>query len=1166
MEDYSTFVQRLLSSLEKRGEEDNKPQSPSSLICFYGRPILPPLLSGEQREEMQGYRHAAKKAPVHRKFKTDSRMAYVQTILHSVQLRKTPTLEELLQESQISPQHHNTTTPVTHDHPKDDPLLSPASHREVKDGVSLPLFTSTSYSASLTTDVTPQLEGCLMDLHPSQHGPQPSPLNGVNHQSLGYATCTNVENTSGVSGGLDSDMESHNVETSEGAQSLGAFFLHTSNTIAKIPDIISYPPIDGEELERSGIESSFYDDFACVKGICCSEPQEDSVICESLQGEKSGSSEGSTGSTTVTTVLDPDKDQRPGRMEDQVCLSDNRSFSDNPQSSTTISVQHCPSAELNVQQDPTETQQTDLQEDEEEPLGEPHRLSLQALLKKSQEYRRRQRMLRNQAKNSKIQERTQEQPRMRAEEPSLSDKENDESLHKGSLSAERKTTKEMRSTFVPSGQTSPKKSWDSERTVEGELFGERTNCFIETLTGDGKTKGRSGDDEELTVRNNKLNISQEVTTESKKISALPQRHTMSTDTLSDQEEILCKAGSMDFPKGERKYQTIPTPSFCSSPVRCKNKSSIQDKDAVDRTGISKVVINNGLNQNLNHPIPSNVTPMDEDDFRSSQQIDQLQSNLSDLKILVSNLEYTMTENFRNQSPAEDRLTQSDEEKSKEADKDQWTLQRRQSSDKSVCEDTGSAPSISYTDDAPVTEQETSPEAVNLSELRLVKTLVTERGKEKCSGKDGLSKSNRHGALRKQQPTAKCLLSAAQRQRIPDMFRNIDTKAAAPPDTSSVLLDTSNQPVEKRNKANEECYNLSHSPSLNQSYDVDAPSGLWLLEGSGPDLGLRGCCVQEQQLTPESEGEGQSGVSRVKRRLLMHMSEETPQRKTEVGGGSGSVVRPNSSSPKAPLRWTEGFGSLRERQERLKEAHAAQIRALQEEHRRQQEELLQALAARFRLLQSVSFPCSLSGSRLGDTLTFTSLSQPSSTLSEHCRPLLLAVVKGFLTRRLLRTERVAQLVRTVRDTRQLLLALRLQSTSVGEFSSRQDLLLQERLALQLRAARYEVNNIFFSLSARERMQLISWDRELTRERELRRQSGNTGHPRGKSLLSAATQKSLERKRGLMMQKKAAGRHTRGETKTGHNAGSSPEQPLETKRGQFRANPRRVPRSTNSSRPR
>lgn len=46
----------------------------------------------------------------------------------------------------------------------------------------------------------------------------------------------------------------------------------------------------------------------------------------------------------------------------------------------------------------------------------------------------------------------------------------------------------------------------------------------------------------------------------------------------------------------------------------------------------------------------------------------------------------------------------------------------------------------------------------------------------------------------------------------------------------------------------------------------------------------------------------------------------------------------------------------------------------------------------------------------------SLCQTSFELSERYRPLLLAAVKGFLTRRLLRSERVAQLVRTVRVSR------------------------------------------------------------------------------------------------------------------------------------------------------
>ncbi len=43
---------------------------------------------------------------------------------------------------------------------------------------------------------------------------------------------------------------------------------------------------------------------------------------------------------------------------------------------------------------------------------------------------------------------------------------------------------------------------------------------------------------------------------------------------------------------------------------------------------------------------------------------------------------------------------------------------------------------------------------------------------------------------------------------------------------------------------------------------------------------------------------------------------------------------------AALRWHEGHGSQKDKEEQLKQAHAAQLRALQEEHKRQQEELLQ----------------------------------------------------------------------------------------------------------------------------------------------------------------------------------------------------------------------------------
>lgn len=45
-------------------------------------------------------------------------------------------------------------------------------------------------------------------------------------------------------------------------------------------------------------------------------------------------------------------------------------------------------------------------------------------------------------------------------------------------------------------------------------------------------------------------------------------------------------------------------------------------------------------------------------------------------------------------------------------------------------------------------------------------------------------------------------------------------------------------------------------------------------------------------------------------------------------------------PLAVVQRYEGHGSQKDKQEQLKQAHAAQVRALQEEHRRQQEELLQ----------------------------------------------------------------------------------------------------------------------------------------------------------------------------------------------------------------------------------
>ncbi|KAM7393844.1 hypothetical protein PAMP_020682 [Pampus punctatissimus] len=1210
MEDYDRFVHNRLAQLGKSQEEENKPSVASSLIRFHGQSILPPLLSGERREEMQRHRDAAHKL-VRTRFKDNQRMAYVQTILHSVQLRNTPTLEELLQESEIntkSSYSHNTSG-GSHSNfsigTKDSLLLSSPTTREGDDGFSFPLLSSTT--------VTPQQnyqEGCLIDQHNSQEPSQPCLLNGASMVSVSsdYVTYENVENTTSVSEKIYLGRENHGFSSTEEAGDMGGFFLHnTSNTIAKMPDIISHPPIDGEELERSGVESSFCNDFIAVKDICCSSVQQDSVICDYLPEEKSENnhldSTESEDDLPSTAVLDFDKDGNLDRTEVPVSSLDNSCFSDNPELSQTSNTPHCPTAELHIQHSSGETEPGDDRSDETDskPYEEPYRLSLQALLKKSQEYRRRQRMLRNQARNTKIQERAQEQPRI--EEQSLSDKENDEFPYKRTVPTEEKKTKEKRGTFIPSMETSLKKSWENERLNESELTGKRVNCKLESthLTGDGNMKEMTSVEEETTLINNKLNISQEAF----------QKQPESSETSPVQASFY-STGEKSVGLG--KFYTIPAINFCRSPVHSRGKGIIENGEA--ETSKGKILANTSLNeeeeevnfghQNCQSTVVHQVVEGDVTSVlaKSSQHIDQLESNLSSLKVLISDLEYTLTENQENHIQTENNhhsgdcfegithTEQTEDDKHMQlspSDCDYWENKQCDDGDnsdaeqyqvyrkwprrqlfnncKNIHEDSGPEPSISDTDDIPLIVEDERKDVVKLTELRLVQTLTTERQKEKAGGKEGLTKScpQQQGAHRKQQPKAKCILSVAQRMRIPDVFRNAPSETPVTCNVS-VLLDTSNHQAEKRNELAVGGHESNHSLSLNQSYDVDTPSGLWLVKGSGSDLGSEGRHVQEKNLTPESGGEGQGEISKVKRRLLMHLKEEILDRSADTSRGVGSDVRPDSSTPRAAVRWCEVHGDHKNKQEQLKQAHAAQVKALQEEHRRQQEELLQALAERYRLLQSVSLPCSMSSSRLGDTMTFSTPSQPSSSLPERCRPLLVAAVKGFLTRRLLRTDRVVQLVRTVGDTQRFLQAFQQQSPGRGELCSRQDLLLQERVTLQLRAARYELYDIFFSLSAAERMQLISWDRELARERELRRQSGHTHQPRGKSSLSAATQKSLERKRGVMIQKKAAERHGGAVTRTGLKTGFSADQPLETKRGQFRANPQRVPKSTYSSRPR
>ncbi|XP_006892723.1 PREDICTED: centriolar coiled-coil protein of 110 kDa isoform X2 [Elephantulus edwardii] len=120
----------------------------------------------------------------------------------------------------------------------------------------------------------------------------------------------------------------------------------------------------------------------------------------------------------------------------------------------------------------------------------------------------------------------------------------------------------------------------------------------------------------------------------------------------------------------------------------------------------------------------------------------------------------------------------------------------------------------------------------------------------------------------------------------------------------------------------------------------------------------------------------------------------------------------------------------------------------------------------------------------------------------------AVAKGFLTRRLMQTEKLKQLQQTVKDTMEFMRSFQSEAPLKRGVVSAQDASLQERVLAQLRAALYGIHDIFFVMDAAERMSILQHDREVQKEKMLR-QMDKMKSPR--VALSAATQKSLDRKK-------------------------------------------------------
>ncbi|XP_037009008.2 centriolar coiled-coil protein of 110 kDa isoform X2 [Artibeus jamaicensis] len=120
----------------------------------------------------------------------------------------------------------------------------------------------------------------------------------------------------------------------------------------------------------------------------------------------------------------------------------------------------------------------------------------------------------------------------------------------------------------------------------------------------------------------------------------------------------------------------------------------------------------------------------------------------------------------------------------------------------------------------------------------------------------------------------------------------------------------------------------------------------------------------------------------------------------------------------------------------------------------------------------------------------------------------AVAKGFLTRRLMQTDKLKQLRQTVKDTMEFMKSFQSEAPLKRGIVSAQDASLQERVLAQLRAALYGIHDIFFVMDAAERMSILRHDREARKEKMLR-QMDKMKSPR--VALSAATQKSLDRKK-------------------------------------------------------
>ncbi|XP_071966004.1 uncharacterized protein [Antedon mediterranea] len=118
----------------------------------------------------------------------------------------------------------------------------------------------------------------------------------------------------------------------------------------------------------------------------------------------------------------------------------------------------------------------------------------------------------------------------------------------------------------------------------------------------------------------------------------------------------------------------------------------------------------------------------------------------------------------------------------------------------------------------------------------------------------------------------------------------------------------------------------------------------------------------------------------------------------------------------------------------------------------------------------------------------------------------AVTKGYLTRKLMKTDKVQSIIRTIKDMWQFIWQFQTETPVKRGVLSSSDTVLANRVFSQLRAAQFELHDIFFNVSVTERMAIIGHQRVLNLDKS------KTNKEQGQKI-SAATRKAMERRQQI-----------------------------------------------------